>query len=512
MSFREAVLQGIAPDGGLFMPQSLPHFSPEFIKNLRGLSFSELSFRLAREILADEISSGEIPERDLERIVYNALNFDAPLKDIGNNTYVLELFHGPTLAFKDFGARFLAGIISHFGLERTVVLVATSGDTGSAVANGFHNVPGVDVVILYPSGKVSKIQEQQLTTLGGNVTALEVNGTFDDCQRMVKEAFADTSLRKRLNLSSANSINIARLLPQSFYYFYAAAQLATRDSQLSGVPSHLSGSRSHLSGGPSNLSSSTSHLSGSTSHLSGSTSHLSGGPSNRAYQRPLLFSVPSGNFGNLTAGLFAMQMGLPVHRFIAAVNSNDIFPKYLQTGKFKPKPSIPTLSNAMDVGNPSNFARIQSLFGNAAAAGKVIFSHSYSNQQTLDAIREIYTQHGYLMDPHGAVGYLALQEYLHQQGSSHKADCSTQTSRLHQTSRSYELGGSYQPSGSNQPNGFNSIILETAHPAKFAETVKRATGVEVKIPDSLARCLKLKKISKKMHLSEFFASYYISAF
>jgi threonine synthase len=470
VSFREAVLQGLASDGGLFMPQSLPHFSPAFIKKLRGLNFSELSFRLAREILADEISSGEIPERDLERIVYNALNFDAPLKDIGNNTYVLELFHGPTLAFKDFGARFLAGIISHFGLERTVVLVATSGDTGSAVANGFHNVPGVDVVILYPSGKVSKIQEQQLTTLGGNVTALEVNGTFDDCQRMVKEAFADTSLRKRLNLSSANSINIARLLPQSFYYFYAAAQLATRDSQ------------------------------------------LSGGPSNRADERPLIFSVPSGNFGNLTAGLFAMQMGLPVHRFIAAVNSNDIFPNYLQTGKFEPKPSIPTLSNAMDVGNPSNFARIQALFGNAAAAEKVIFSHSYSDQQTLDAIREIYTQHSYLMDPHGAVGYLALQEYLHQQGSSHKADCSTQTSRLHQTSGSYELGGSYQPSGLNQSKGFNSIILETAHPAKFAETVKRATGIEVKIPDSLARCLKLKKISKKMHLSEFFASYYISAF
>ncbi|PKO98113.1 MAG: threonine synthase [Bacteroidetes bacterium HGW-Bacteroidetes-8] len=463
VSFREAVLQGLASDGGLFMPQSLPHFTPEFIKNLRGLSFSELSFRLAREILADEISSGEIPERDLERIVYNALNFDAPLKDLGNNTYVLELFHGPTLAFKDFGARFLAGIISHFGLERTVVLVATSGDTGSAVANGFHNVPGVDVVILYPSGKVSKIQEQQLTTLGGNVTALEVNGTFDDCQRMVKEAFADTSLRKRLNLSSANSINIARLLPQSFYYFYAAAQLATRDSQLSGG---------------------TSHFSGSTSHLSGSTSHLSGGPSNRADEQRLLFSVPSGNFGNLTAGLFAMQMGLPVHRFIAAVNSNDIFPNYLQNGKFEPKPSIPTLSNAMDVGNPSNFARIQSLFGNAAAAGKVIFSQSYSDPQTLEAIREIYTQHSYLMDPHGAVGYLALQEYLHQQGSSH------QTSESTLTNESY------------QPKGFNSIILETAHPAKFAETVKRATGVEVKIPDSLAKCLTLKKRSIKIEANE----------
>jgi threonine synthase len=456
VSFREAILQGLAPDGGLFMPQSLPHFSPAFINNLRGLSFSELSFRLSREILADEIRSGEIPESDLERIVYKALNFDAPLIDMGNNTYVLELFHGPTLAFKDFGARFLAGMISHFGVEKTVVLVATSGDTGSAVANGFHNVPGVGVVILYPSGKVSKIQEQQLTTLGGNVTALEVNGTFDDCQRMVKEAFADTALRKRINLSSANSINIARLLPQSFYYFYAAARLVTLEPSPAG-------------------------------------------------ERPLVFSVPSGNFGNLTAGLFAMQMGLPVHRFVAAVNSNDIFPKYLQTGKFEPKPSIPTLSNAMDVGNPSNFARIQALFGNADAAGKVIFSHSYSDSQTLEAIREIYTQHNYLMDPHGAVGYLALQEFL-----------ACRQSDLNQHSDSHQPADSRNINTITDlgdiANNFNSIILETAHPAKFADTVESATGVKVKIPDSLARCLKLEKISKKMNLSEFFASYYISTF
>ncbi|OFY30249.1 MAG: hypothetical protein A2X17_08840 [Bacteroidetes bacterium GWF2_41_61] len=498
VSFREAILQGLAPDGGLFMPQSLPHFSPAFINNLRGLSFSELSFRLSREILADEIRSREIPESDLERIVYKALNFDAPLIDMGNNTYVLELFHGPTLAFKDFGARFLAGMISHYGVEKTVVLVATSGDTGSAVANGFHNVPGVDVVILYPSGKVSKIQEQQLTTLGGNVTALEVNGTFDDCQRMVKEAFADTALRKRINLSSANSINIARLLPQSFYYFYAAARLATLEPSPAGEPSQLSGRPFHPTGGPSNLS--------------GSASHLSGGPSHPAGERPLVFSVPSGNFGNLTAGLFAMQMGLPVHRFVAAVNSNDIFPKYLQTGKFEPKPSIPTLSNAMDVGNPSNFARIQALFGNADAAGKVIFSHSYSDSQTLEAIRKIYTQHNYLMDPHGAVGYLALQEFL-----------ACRQSDLNQHSDSHQPGNLHQHSDLNLPadsrnintitdlgdiaNNFNSIILETAHPAKFAETVESATGIKVKIPDSLARCLKLEKISKKMNLSEFLKNF-----
>ncbi len=465
VGFREAVLQGLAPDGGLFMPESLPRFSPSFINSLSGLSFSELSFRLAREILADEILSGEIPERDLERIVYTALNFDAPLVQLDSNTSVLELFHGPTLAFKDFGARFLAGIISHYGLEKTVVLVATSGDTGSAVANGFHNVPGVDVIILYPSGKVSRIQEQQLTTLGGNVTALEVNGTFDDCQRMVKEAFADASLRKRFNLSSANSINIARLLPQSLYYFYAATR-PTADG------------------------------------------------------RPLVFSVPSGNFGNLTAGLFAMQMGLPVHRFIAAVNSNDIFPNYLQTGKFEPKPSIPTLSNAMDVGNPSNFARIQALFGNAVAAGKIIFSRSYFDPQTLEAIREIHTRHNYLMDPHGAVAYLALQDYLH--STSPGSDSHTPSNDSHTPSNDSHTPSSDSHTPANnmssstdlnhaaRHNNFNSIILETAHPAKFAETVEQATGAKVTIPEALSRCMQLKKQSTKVDPSVFFINHCLS--
>ncbi len=465
VGFREAVLQGLAPDGGLFMPESLPRFSPSFINSLSGLSFSELSFRLAREILADEILSGEIPERDLERIVYTALNFDAPLVQLDSNTSVLELFHGPTLAFKDFGARFLAGIISHYGLEKTVVLVATSGDTGSAVANGFHNVPGVDVIILYPSGKVSRIQEQQLTTLGGNVTALEVNGTFDDCQRMVKEAFADASLRKRFNLSSANSINIARLLPQSLYYFYAATRLA-------------------------------------------------------ADGRPLVFSVPSGNFGNLTAGLFAMQMGLPVHRFIAAVNSNDIFPNYLQTGKFEPKPSIPTLSNAMDVGNPSNFARIQALFGNAVAAGKIIFSRSYSDPQTLEAIREIHTRHNYLMDPHGAVAYLALQDYLHitspgsdshtPSNDSHTPSSDSHTPSSDSHTPANNMSSSTDLNHAARHNNFNSIILETAHPAKFAETVEQATGAKVTIPEALSRCMQLKKQSTKVDPSVFFINHCLS--
>ncbi len=458
VSFREALLQGLADDGGLFMPETLPHFSPTFLNSLRGLSFGELSFRLAREIFAQEILSGEIPERDLKRIISNALNFDAPLVHLNDEISVLELFHGPTLAFKDFGARFLAGMISHFGIERTVVLVATSGDTGSAVANGFHNVPGVDVVILYPSGMVSKIQEQQLTTLGGNVTALEVNGTFDDCQRMVKEAFADTTLRKRLNLTSANSINIARLLPQSFYYFYAASQLSTHQSYPAGDPSHLTDNSSQLAG-----------------------------------ERPLVFSVPSGNFGNLTAGLLAMQMGLPVHCFIAAVNSNDIFPNYLQTGVFSPKPSVSTLSNAMDVGNPSNFARINSLYNSAVAAGKVIFSRSYSDSQTIEAIREIYTRHNYLMDPHGAVGYLALKEYLACQPSD-----SCQQDSLLQNSTPLDLGNLQNYSARH--TNFNSIILETAHPAKFAETVESATGTKVKIPDSLSRSLQQEKRSKKIEV------------
>jgi threonine synthase len=458
VSFREALLQGLADDGGLFMPETLPHFSPTFLNSLRGLSFGELSFRLAREIFAQEILSGEIPERDLKRIISNALNFDAPLVHLNDEISVLELFHGPTLAFKDFGARFLAGMISHFGVERTVVLVATSGDTGSAVANGFHNVPGVDVVILYPSGMVSKIQEQQLTTLGGNVTALEVNGTFDDCQRMVKEAFADTTLRKRLNLTSANSINIARLLPQSFYYFYAASQLSTHQSYPAGDPSHLTDNSSQLAG-----------------------------------ERPLVFSVPSGNFGNLTAGLLAMQMGLPVHCFIAAVNSNDIFPNYLQTGIFSPKPSVSTLSNAMDVGNPSNFARINSLYNSAVAAGKVIFSRSYSDSQTIEAIREIYTRHNYLMDPHGAVGYLALKEYLACQPGD-----SCQQDSLLQNSTPLDLG--YLQNYAASHNNFNSIILETAHPAKFAETVESATGTKVKIPDSLSRSLQQEKRSKKIEV------------
>ena len=486
VSFREAVLQGLAPDGGLFMPESLPNLSPAFIKSLTGLNFSELSFRLAREILAEEIHSGEIPEGDLERIVYTALNFDAPLVNLEDGTSVLELFHGPTLAFKDFGARFLAGMISHFGVEKTVVLVATSGDTGSAVANGFHNIPGVDVIILYPSGKVSRIQEQQLTTLGGNVTALEVNGTFDDCQRMVKEAFADSSLRKRFNLSSANSINIARLLPQSFYYFYAATRPAGRHSSPAGRHSSPAGGTSSQAGGQSSPA--------------GWSSFLPDG-------RPLVFSVPSGNFGNLTAGLFAMQMGLPVHRFIAAVNSNDIFPYYLQTGHFEPKPSIPTLSNAMDVGNPSNFARIQALFGNAGAARKVIFSRSYSDPQTLEAIREIHTRHNYLMDPHGAVAYLALQDYLR---SSSPYLQSTSPESHSQTSLT-----SPTPAADLNPavrhNNFNSIILETAHPAKFAETVEQASGAQVVIPEALAHCLQLEKRSTKIDLREFFVEDYISA-
>jgi len=441
VSFKEAVLEGMAPDGGLFMPLSLPKFTPKFLSGLVGLGFTELSFQIAKELFADEINSGEIPINKLEEIVYTSLNFDAPLVEINDNLSILELFHGPTLAFKDFGARFLAAMISYFQeknlgkKERRIILVATSGDTGSAVANAFHNAPGIEVILLYPSGKVSRIQEQQLTTLGGNITALEVDGTFDDCQRMVKEAFASTAkssgnhsdnYQSKICLSSANSINIARLLPQSFYYFYAYTQLIARNELFD------------------------------------------------IYKYPnaksIIFSVPSGNFGNLTAGLFAKEMGLPVEKFIAAVNSNDVFPQYLRRGFYEHKPSVLTISNAMDVGNPSNFARIEALYGNAENIGKIIYSQSYSDNQTIEAIREVYTQTGYLIDPHGAVGYLALKDYHNRK---------------------------FIPDKSKQ-NSCHSIILETAYPAKFANTVKLASSVDVKIPERLAKYLELNKKSSKI--------------
>ena len=408
VSFKEAVMKGIADDGGLFMPSVFPKFEKEFFQNINNLTFSELAFEISNRFLSDEI-----PPQDLKNIIDSAMTFDSPLAKLDDHIGILELFHGPTLAFKDFGARFMSHMMAYVGRDsnkQITILVATSGDTGSAVANGFYKVDGIKVVLLYPSKKVSKIQEQQLTTLGENITALEVEGTFDDCQRLVKKAFLDTSVIERMKLSSANSINIGRLLPQSFYYFRALALVD--DKSL-----------------------------------------------------PLIISVPSGNFGNLTAGLFAKKMGLPVKKYIAATNANDIFPRYLETGKFEAKPSVKTLSNAMDVGNPSNFARIFDLYnGDAGLIKQIIYSKSFSDKQTEEAIAEVHSRFGYTIDPHGAVGYLALQDYIQ------KAD----------------------------EQNYNGIVFETAHPAKFANTVSRVINKEVKFPDRLSECMKKEKHSTKI--------------
>ncbi|RMD74131.1 MAG: threonine synthase, partial [Bacteroidetes bacterium] len=341
-----------------------------------------------------------IPEADIRRIVRRALDFPAPVVSLDEDTHVLELWHGPSLAFKDFGARFMAALMSWFLEKRnqeTVILVATSGDTGGAVAAGFFDTPGIHVVILYPSGKVSPLQEKQLTTLGKNIRALEIEGTFDDCQALVKQAFLDEALRRHIALSSANSINIARLIPQSFYYFEAYKQL---------MP----------------------------------------------VQKPVAFVVPSGNFGNLTAGLFAKRMGLPVVHFVAATNANDVVPEYLATGQFRPRPSIPTISNAMDVGNPSNFQRMLDLYGSTwNNLRKEVSGFAFDDEQTRQAIRTIHERYGYLMDPHGAVGFLAWQAF-----------------------RQIEPG-------------MQGVILETAHPAKFLETMEATLGRPIDIPERLAR-------------------------
>lgn len=413
VTFAQAVIQGMPKGGGLFMPESLPIMPNSFFKNAHSMSFPELSYLVAKALLEDEIDS-----TSLRNIIDTAFNFDIPLKQILGNIHVLELFHGPTLAFKDIGARFMAGILSHLNREKSenrVVLAATSGDTGSAVANGFLNVPGVKVVLLYPSGKVSKIQEQQLTTLGANITALEVDGTFDHCQRLVKEAFADPLLSKKLNLTSANSINIARLLPQSFYYHYAYSRLINNQ---------------------------------------GSSFKI----------QNIIFSVPSGNLGNLTGGLIAQKMGLPVNKFIAAVNSNRVVPNYLETGLFTPAPSIQTVSNAMDVGNPSNFERVMEIVDNShKKATEILFSRSFSNKETIETIKRVKETHNYLLDPHGAVGYLAIEEYM-------RID--------------------------DQQNSF--ILLETAHPSKFASVIEQASVELPKMPQRLEQCLNKAKQSIKI--------------
>lgn len=403
-TFEKAVMQGLAEDGGLFMPTEIPTLPKEFFEKISDLSFHEIAFEVAKTLIQD------IPEKDLKKIVEESINFDAPLIPVTENIYSLELFHGPTLAFKDFGARFMARIMSHFinkSDKKITIIVATSGDTGSAVASGVYNVPGIRVFLLYPSGKVSKIQEQQLTTMGGNIHALEIDGTFDDCQRLVKSAFVDEELKNIFSenndsLGSANSINIARLIPQSFYYFHAYAQLKNKDHAI--------------------------------------------------------FSIPSGNLGNLTAGLIAKKMGLPVKKFIAANNSNNSFTEYLRTGNFTAKPSVPTISNAMDVGNPSNFVRILELYeNNLENIRRDISSMSFTDSETAAAIKEIYSKYNYLMDPHGAIAYLGLK--------------------------------SFSPQG---------IFFETAHTAKFLDVVEPIIETKIQIPERLASCLTKTKITTKL--------------
>jgi threonine synthase len=403
VDFSTAVMDGLAKDGGLFMPAEIPVLPSSFLKEIEKVPFQEIGFEIAKRFTGDEI-----PLDKLKSIIDSAVNFPAPLFELSKDLSVLELFHGPTLAFKDFGARFMAKTMGYFahGLGKELnILVATSGDTGSAVAYGFYGVEGINVYLLYPKGKVSLIQEKQLTTLDKNITALEVNGTFDDCQRLVKDAFVDKELNVKLNLSSANSINIARLIPQSFYYANAYRQVKDKS-------------------------------------------------------RPVVISVPSGNLGNITAGLLAKKMGIPIAKFIGATNSNDVFNEYMKTAKFNPRKSVLTLSNAMDVGNPSNLERIIELYnGDIIKIREDIYSVSYNDQETIQGIKELYDKYNYVIDPHGAVGYRAWEKFK----------------------ESNELKNAY------------GIIVETAHPAKFKDAVEETIGSEVKIPERLAVCLNKEK-------------------
>jgi threonine synthase len=406
VSLRDAVIKGLAADNGLFMPEIIHKFSPAFFETIQNLTFQEIAFEVALKFFGEDI-----PESKLREIIYDTLSFDCPVVQITENIYSLELFHGPTLAFKDVGARFMARLLNYFLADRNKkvnVLVATSGDTGSAVANGFLGVEGIHVYVLYPKGKVSKIQESQFTTLGQNITALEIDGTFDDCQHLVKTAFLDKELNEKLVLTSANSINVARFLPQSFYYFNAFARLKQM-GKLDG--------------------------------------------------KELVFSVPSGNFGNLTAGLFAREMGLPVAKFIAANNANHVVYDYLKTSDYQPRSSVETLANAMDVGTPSNFARILDLYGhNHKIISDLISGCWYSDEQIGAIVQSVYSKHNYLCDPHGACGFQALEESL----------------------KDNQVG----------------VFLETAHPAKFTETMEKLLGTgEIPLPEALAHFMTGKKKS-----------------
>ncbi|SCY89813.1 threonine synthase [Flavobacterium caeni] len=410
VSFQQAVVDGLAPDKGLYFPERITPLSADFFASIGQKSNVEIAFEAIRQFVGDEI-----PENELKRIIDETLSFDFPLVKVEDNVFSLELFHGPTMAFKDVGARFMARCLAYFNrnnpTQKNTVLVATSGDTGGAVASGFLGVSGVDVVILYPSGKVSDIQERQLTTLGQNIRALEVDGVFDDCQAMVKKAFLDESLSHK-NLTSANSINIARWLPQMFYFFFAYKQLA-------------------------------------------------------AQNKPLIVSCPSGNFGNICAGIMAKRLGLPIAHFVASTNANDTVPRFFEHGKYDPKSSVATISNAMDVGNPSNFIRIQELYGNDLAEFEKDFSsYSFSDEQTKAAMKQIHQHSGYVAEPHGAVGYLGLKK---------------------------ELG--------NHPDAVG-VFLETAHPIKFDAIVENTLKVKLEIPEQIKGVLDKEKVRTKIKTYE----------
>ena len=422
VSLKEAVVKGLAADNGLFMPERIEKFDPAFFDEIQNLSFQEIAFEVAKKFFGEDIEDTKLKE-----IVYDTLQFDCPVIKVTDSIYSLELFHGPTLAFKDVGARFMARLLNHFlGKQEKLVnvLVATSGDTGSAVANGFLGVEGIHVYVLYPKGKVSDIQESQFTTLGQNITALEIDGTFDDCQHLVKTAFLDEELNRKLVLTSANSINVARFLPQAFYYFNAYARLKE---------------------------------------------------AGKLDNKELVVSVPSGNFGNLTAGLIASEMGLPVKQFIAANNENDVVFQYLKSGEYKPRPSVETIANAMDVGAPSNFARILDLYKNEHfLIAEKIKGYRYSDEEIREVILKVYNERNYLCDPHGACGYQSLSEYLSEN----------------------EIG----------------VFLETAHPAKFTETVEKVIGKgKVELPEKLAVFMKGEKKNEQMTCSfEDFKTYLLN--
>ena len=401
VNFETALKNGLAKDGGLFYPEKIQKLDKSFLENLHNYSNINIAFQVIKQFIGDEIN-----EKDLKEIIKNTIDFDFPLIDIENNIQTLELFHGPTLAFKDVGARFMANCLAYFNKsnsEITTVLVATSGDTGAAVANGFLDVKGTNVVILYPKNMVSDIQERQLTTNKKNIKAYKVNGTFDDCQQMVKKAFVDKELNSELNLTSANSINVARWLPQMFYYFFALKQI-------------------------------------------------------KANNKKIVFSVPSGNFGNICAGIIAIDLGLPIHHVIASTNSNNTIPRYLKSKIYNPRKTIKTISNAMDVSNPSNFIRIEEIYNDFNLLKNNLSSYSFNDSETISAMKSVFNNSKYILDPHGAIGYLGLKKYL------------------------------------NTNPSFFGVFLETAHPIKFSNHIENALNIKIKIPNVINKIISKEKV------------------